>query len=97
MEPLWVTTLDNPFNYFTDFDNWYRFDTDHSYNTCGYVARQAELLGYSSEMSENRQTELINEAVERICQLNLLGIYKKITKDSIIKPVKIDKILQEEV
>lgn len=89
MEEYWVTTLDNPFNYFTQFDDWYRFDEDHRYNTCGYVARQAEMLGYSSEMSEKRQTEIINEAVDRICQLNLLGIYKKITRNSVISPVKL--------
>lgn len=92
MTQYWVTTIDNPFNYFNDFDNWYRFDEDHRYNTCGYVARQAELLGYSNEMNEARQTEIINEAVDRICQLNVLGIYKRITKDSIIKPVKIEDL-----
>lgn len=88
MEQFWVTTIDNPFNYFKQFDDWYQFDIDHGYNTCGYMAKMAESLGYSDDMSEARQTEIVNEAADRICKLNLLGIYKKIDKDSVINPVK---------
>ena len=34
-----LTTIDNPFNPFDDFDNWNRFDEDHGYFTCSYLAR----------------------------------------------------------
>ena len=28
-----LTTIDNPFNPFTNFDDWYAFDTSKGYNT----------------------------------------------------------------
>lgn len=69
-----VTTIDNPFNYFTQFDDWYRFDVDHGYNTCAYLAR---IAAYSDEMSENDKIRVINDAVDEICKMNVLGIYRK--------------------
>ena len=34
-----LTTIDNPFNPFTNFDDWYAFDTSKGYNTCAYLDR----------------------------------------------------------
>ena len=34
-----ITTVDNPFDPFDEFDAWFRFDTDHGYNSCGVLAR----------------------------------------------------------
>ena len=31
MRQTMITTKDNPFNYFTDFDNWYAFDEQKGY------------------------------------------------------------------
>lgn len=36
---FFLSTSDNPYNYFTDFDHWYKFDESHGYCTCGLVAR----------------------------------------------------------
>ncbi len=38
-EEYMLTTEDNPYNPFTNFDEWYAFDTQKGYNTCGYLAR----------------------------------------------------------
>lgn len=76
-ERLWVTTIDNPFDPFNNFDEWYRFDEDKGYCTCEYIARVAET---SSEMTENEYAEAINEAVNDIVRLNVLGIYKKVSE-----------------
>ena len=73
-----LTTEDNPFNPFTDFDNWYAFDVSNGYNTCGYLARIAKS---SDELSDLEQRIEINNAIDEILSFNLTGNYIKVTKD----------------
>lgn len=68
----WVTTLDNPYNFFTQFDEWYAFDTQMGYNTCSYVDRIAKT---SNSMSEYDRKKAINDAVDEILRFNLTGNY----------------------
>lgn len=74
MAATFVTTLDNPYDYFTQFDEWYAFDTQKGYNTCAYVARIAKT---SSEMSEKDYENALNDAVDEILDFNLTGNYVK--------------------
>lgn len=85
MANVWVTTLDNPFDPFDDFDNWYRFDEDHGYHTCAYVARLAET---SHGLSDQEYEDRVNEAVNEIVEYNVLGIYKKVVENNQDTPVE---------
>lgn len=76
-EPCFVTTIDNPYDYFTQFDEWYAFDTQMGYNTCAYVARIANTY---SDMSENDYIQALNDAVNEILRLNITGKYRKAIK-----------------
>ena len=76
-----VTTIDNPYDYFTNFAEWYAYDVEQGYNTCGYLARIVDYLGGTNEdMTEVEEQELIERAVDDIMLHNPLPIYKKITK-----------------
>jgi hypothetical protein len=75
MEELFVTTIDNPFSPFTEFDEWFAFDTEKGYNTCAYLARIAKT---SIELSDEDQNQAINDAVNEIVRMNVLGIYKRV-------------------
>lgn len=77
-----LTTIDNPFNPFTNYDEWYQYDTDKGYHTCGYLARIAIT---SDELSVDDQAIAIDKAMNEIVKLNVLGIYIKINKDYVIK------------
>lgn len=44
-----LTTKDNPYNPFVNYDLWYAYDTIHEYNTCAYIAR---IIRDSSDMTE---------------------------------------------
>ena len=79
MTNVLVTTVDNPFNPFTEFDEWYGFDRDHGYNTCEYLARIALT---SDELSDDANAQAINDAVDEIVRLNINGMYKKVTEPS---------------
>lgn len=72
---VFMTTLDNPYDYFTQFDEWYAFDVEKGYNTCSYLARVALT---SSEMSEKNYEEAVENAVDDAVRLNITGNYKKI-------------------
>jgi len=73
-----LTTIDNPFDPFEDYDEWFRFDTDKGYHTCSYLGRIAKT---SPELSEKDTQISIESAIDEIIRLNVLGIYKKVTKD----------------
>lgn len=70
-----LTTIDNPFNPFTQFDEWQAWDESHGYYTCAYLARIART---SDELSETDEALAINQAIDEILALNVLGIYKKV-------------------
>jgi hypothetical protein len=73
-----LTTIDNPFDPFTQFDDWYAFDTEKGYDTCSYLARIAKT---SDELSPVDEALAIELAIDEIVTLNVLGIYKKVVKD----------------
>ena len=78
MRQTWVTTEDNPFDPFEQFDDWDRYDRDSGYHTCRYIAGLAQT---SRALSEAENEAEIEEAVDRICMLNVLGNYKKVVRE----------------
>lgn len=73
-----LSTLDNPFNPFTQFDEWNAYDIQHGYNTNAYLAR---ITTSSDEVSETQQAIDIDKAMNEIVDLDLLGLYIKVTVD----------------
>lgn len=81
MQQSMLTTIDNPFNPFIQFDDWNAFDMSKGYHTCAYLARIANT---SNELSQEDEDIAIESAIDEIVDLNVLGIYKRIYKtDSI--------------
>ena len=78
-DEVFLTTIDNPYNPFTQFDEWYSFDEGHGYHTCGYIDRVAMT---SSEMSEADQNAMIDAAIDEILQFNITGLYRKVTRNT---------------
>ena len=75
MRQTMITTKDNPFNYFTDFDNWYAFDEQKGYHSLSYLARIAKT---SSDLTDKEYSEIIEAAGDEIVEMNILGIYEKV-------------------
>lgn len=82
VEEYMLTTVDNPFDPFRQFDAWLRYDTAKGYNTCGYLARVAKT---SESLSDELNQRAINDAIDEICKFNWLGIYRKVKKDQSMK------------
>lgn len=73
-----LTTIDNPYNPFDDFTSWLMFDIEKGYNTCGRLAR---LTNLKEEMTEKEQKIEIENAINRLIELDPTDLYKKITKE----------------
>lgn len=73
-----LTTVDNPYDPFTQFNEWYAYDTvQKGYYTCEYLARVAP---YTSDMAPDVADALREDAIDEICKLNILGLYKKVVQ-----------------
>ena len=77
MNDVMLTTIDNPFDPFTQWDEWKRFDEDMQYYTCEYLARIAKT---SDDLSDADDESAIEDAINEIVSLNILGVYRKVFK-----------------
>lgn len=75
IESTRLTTIDNPYNPFDQFNSWFIFDVEKGYNTCGYLARIART---SSEFTDEENEEEIEKAIDEIIKYDFQNIYKKI-------------------
>jgi hypothetical protein len=67
--------MDNPYNPFTEFDEWFRFDESSGYCTTQYLAR---LTLSSGDLSDADQDDAIEHAIDEIMRENVNGMYKKV-------------------
>ena len=77
MSTCMLTTIDNPFDPFEQFTDWFMFDVEKGYNTCSYLARIAKL---TDDMSDQEVNDEIERAIDEIIQYDFMNIYKKVTK-----------------
>lgn len=76
-----ITTIDNPYDPIDDFDNWFMFDTSKGYYTSNKIARLTVEFEGMTSIEEKAAIEM---AIDRLIEIDPLGIYIKVTK-------KIDK------
>lgn len=79
MASCMLTTFDNPFNPFENFEQWLLFDSAKGYNTCSYLARIAQ---FSSDMTEKEYEEENERAIDEIIKYDFLDIYRKIRPET---------------
>ena len=70
-----LTTIDNPFNPFEEFDSWFLFDEEKGYHSCAYLGRIART---SDELSDEENEIEIERAIDEIIKYDFLNIYKKV-------------------
>ena len=75
MVRCFLTTFDNPYSPYEQFEEWYRYDTDHGYNSSGLLMRLAET---SSQFTDNENAYEIEKSIDRIVAADPQNIYKKL-------------------
>ena len=73
MQRFMLTTVDNPFNPFTHFDEWFAYDLRLGYNSCGLLAAYTVT---SSELSEQDQALDTREGVRKLLKENPYGVHR---------------------
>lgn len=72
-----ITTSDNPYDPFNQFDEWLAYDTAMGYFTLNYLARIAVV---SESLSPVEYDAAIESAIDEIVEINAIGIYLKVKK-----------------
>lgn len=75
-----LTTVDNPFNPFTQFDEWRSYDERLGYGTLSFLAR---IVKTSDDLSEADQSLAIEQAIDEIVTINALGLYRKVADPNV--------------
>lgn len=70
-----LTTVDNPFDPFTQFDEWLAYDETLGHQTLQFLAR---IVKSSDELSEADQSLAIELAIDEIVRENVNGLYRKV-------------------
>lgn len=78
-EEFMLTTIDNPFNPFEDFNQWFLYDVEKGYNSSSRLAR---IVNLTEDMSEAEINAEIERAIDEIIYYDFLGIYMKIKRSS---------------
>ena len=86
-----LTTYDNPYNPFTQWDEWYKYDTDNDYNTpellAFVMATDDDLLDTEEELG--LQAAAMNWIVDNGPIENVWCLCKPTTKTPIRQPTEI--------
>lgn len=77
MKQVMLTTIDNPYDPFTNYREWSAYDMQQGYNTPDYLARVALT---SDELSEADYNAEVEKAIDEIVELNITGVYKKVVR-----------------
>ena len=81
MAEIALTTIDNPYSPFSQFDDWYSFDTEKGYDCCGYIDRMKQLSKTeTSYYSNEEEDKFIESLIDDIVNTDPTGLFVKVEK-----------------
>ena len=70
-----LTTIDNPFDPFTQYDEWFVWDEAAGYHSTAFLAR---VVRSSEELSEYDQRLAFEQGIDEIIKENVSGVHRKV-------------------
>jgi hypothetical protein len=77
-QEVMLTTTDNPYDPFVQFDAWKAYDEVKGYYTCAYLGRIANTTNVLSEADESIA---IDNAIDEIIKFNVTGNYVRAVQE----------------
>lgn len=75
MVPCALTTIDNPYDPFEEFDLWYMYDQEKGYGSCSYLARIAKT---SDSLSDEENLVEVERAIDEIIHYDFMNQFIKV-------------------
>lgn len=70
-----LTTVDNPYNPYTEFDQWFNWDERAGYHTTAFLGR---IVRTSPDLSPADYDKAVEDAIDEIVRENVQGNYRKV-------------------
>ena len=75
-----LSTIDNPYNPFTQYDSWFLYDVEKGYNSSAYLAR---VIDSNPDLNDQDvDNEDIEKAIDSIVKNDFTNLYIKVRKNS---------------
>lgn len=79
MIDVMITTFDNPYDPFEEFNSWFAFDVEKGYYSCSKIARIAQLTEDMSEIEIQAEKE---RAIDALIKNDFLNVFRKVYKNN---------------
>lgn len=80
-----LSTKDNPYDPFANYDFWFAFDTQNGYNSCSLLARVANT---SQELSDEENSAELERAMAEIIANDPTETFIRVRKGDFKPPVQ---------
>ena len=74
-----ITTFDNPYNPFDEFNLWLMFDKEKGYNSCERMMRLANI---TEDMTQIEIDAECDRAMDRLIELDFTNTFTRFFRDS---------------
>ena len=74
-----LSTIDNPYDPFDQFEQWFLYDVGKGYNSCSLLARFAHT---SSMLSDYENEQEVERAIDEIIAHDFTGMFTKVVRES---------------
>lgn len=79
MREVAISTFDNPYNPFDNFDEWFRYDTDKGYGSCQVLAALTETF---EGMTDKEFNEEMERGINELLLADPVNLYIKVVRES---------------